>query len=92
MFHLMRPNSKIYPHTDSISIPATINHRIHIPISTKKDIIFHNGDDSIHMKEGHVYLIDNTKIHSIQNKTKDTDRIHLIIDWYTHEPKENLYT
>src|SRR5210317_923326 len=65
-FHLMKPKSKIYPHTDGISIPATINHRVHVPITTREDIIFKSGNVSLHMKEGHVYLLDNNKIHSTE--------------------------
>lgn len=33
------------------------------------------------MKEGHVYEIDNSRLHAVNNAS-DKDRIHLIIDCY----------
>lgn len=82
MFDLMEPKGYIEPHTDNLSLPARVNHRIHVPIVTDPSIIFTNETDVIHMKEGHIYEIENHLLHSVSNPTDDIRRIHLLLDWH----------
>jgi hypothetical protein len=83
-FHNTKPNGLSELHTDVGSDAALYNHRIHIPIKTNKRITFTAGLDTIHMKEGSVYAIDNSKLHGSYNASK-TNRIHLVVDWSVYE-------
>lgn len=57
-----------------------VTKRIHVPIITNKDCIFTIQDKSMNLKQGEIWLIDNTNMyHSVANNG-DNDRVHLIID------------
>lgn len=74
-------NCKIYPHYDK-GFSLKNAHRIHIPLQTHPSIIFNVDDEIISMKEGEIWEIDNTKLHSVENNSP-IDRIHFIIDYQT---------
>lgn len=74
-------NKKILPHIDSGNEHFFKTNRIHIPIVTNDKCQFTVSDETIHMKEGYVWEINNSlKTHSVDNDG-DTDRIHLLIDF-----------
>ena len=54
-------------------------HRLHVPIVTNPDVLFHIGDTKFHMEEGRVYEINNQQRHGVSN-LGNTHRIHLIVD------------
>lgn len=57
-------------------------HRLHIPIQTNPECIFTVGTISKHLQVGEIWEIDNdNKPHSVKNNGQ-TDRIHLLIDYY----------
>ena len=72
-------NSNILPHSDQ-GISLTNCKRTHIALITNDEITFTVNDEVKNLKEGEIWEIDNTKVHSVNNPT-DLDRIHLIIDW-----------
>ena len=78
-FSLLEKGTKILPHVDK-NIKKT-RRRIHIPIITNSRVLFFNNGHFLNMKEGHVYEIDNSRLHAVNNAS-DKDRIHLIIDCY----------
>jgi len=53
--------------------------RCHIPIITNEKVLFNVKDNSMNMKEGICYEINNVLLHSVENPTS-LDRVHLIID------------
>ena len=54
--------------------------RIHIPIITNPQCLFTVGGETIHMKCGEMWEINNdTKPHSVHNKGAE-DRVHLLVD------------
>jgi len=53
--------------------------RLHIPIVTDPSVMFSCGPDTLHMKTGGVYLIDNSDAHTVINPSSIA-RIHLVID------------
>ncbi len=53
--------------------------RIHIPIITNEEVIFHCGDKNVHMGEGECWIFDSWKTHKVVNSSK-FNRIHLVID------------
>jgi hypothetical protein len=59
----------------------TLVHRIHVPIITNEDTLFTCGDETINMKEGYAYEVNNQRYHSVVNNG-NTDRVHLLIDLY----------
>lgn len=53
--------------------------RIHVPIVTNPDVIFHCGDQAIHMQAGECWIFDSWRRHKVLNSS-DQDRVHLVID------------
>jgi hypothetical protein len=53
--------------------------RIHIPITTKPDILFYCGDQKIHMQAGECWIFDSWRRHKVVNNSSE-DRVHLVID------------
>jgi hypothetical protein len=53
--------------------------RIHIPIVTNPQVIFHCGNQAIHMRAGECWIFDSWRRHKVIN-TSDQDRVHLVID------------
>lgn len=53
--------------------------RFHIPIITNPDVDFVVGGESMNMKYGECWEINNNKLHYVNNRSGQ-DRIHLLID------------
>lgn len=53
--------------------------RIHVPIVTTPDVIFHCGDQQVHMAPGETWIFDSWKMHRVVNPSGKT-RVHLVID------------
>jgi len=53
--------------------------RLHIPIKTNDEVYFYCGDETVNMKEGECWLMDNSELHGVINNGDDY-RIHLVID------------
>lgn len=71
-------DNKILPHSDD-SPYLSAARRHHIPLKTNKDVMFFVGDETRHLPVGECWEINNNKIHSVTNHSKE-DRIHLMID------------
>ena len=71
-------NSDIRAHADGG--PLLLARRTHIPIITNPEVFFIVNDEEKNMKEGEIWEIDNSKVHSVENLS-DKDRIHFIIDY-----------
>ena len=53
--------------------------RIHIPVITNSQVIFHCGQERIHMAAGECWIFDSWRRHRVVNASSAT-RIHLVID------------
>jgi hypothetical protein len=53
--------------------------RLHIPVKTSDYVNFYCGGETINMKEGECWLMDNSRLHGVVNNGDDY-RIHLVID------------
>lgn len=73
-------NKDIPPHIDS-GVEMGIGCRIHIPLITNEKVIFNSGDTSMHLPIKNMYEINNTIIHSVNNRS-NMDRVHIIIDYF----------
>ncbi len=79
LFARLRAGGAIAPHVDRV--PSLLNcHRVHLPITSNRDVWFSVGGESINMRVGDLTEINNATVHTVENKS-DEDRIHLIIDW-----------
>jgi len=75
----LNPGGTIDPHQDKNHSLAH-SHRIHIPVLTNPQVIFHVGAQKRHMEEGEVVEINNRREHKVENPSQ-LERVHLIIDW-----------
>jgi hypothetical protein len=78
---IVRLSSKgtINRHVD-IGPMFTNAHRIHVPIETNDKALFMVGDETLIMKQGEMWEINNLREHYVDNGG-DEGRIHLIMDW-----------
>ena len=53
--------------------------RIHIPVLTNPAVVFHCGDEKLHMAAGECWIFDNWRRHNVINGGGQA-RIHLVID------------
>lgn len=53
--------------------------RIHVPIITSPEVIFHCGDQQVNMQSGEAWVFDSWKYHTVKNES-DIFRVHLVID------------
>lgn len=69
----------------SVPAHADINYhwfsrvRLHIPVQTQPEVLFHCGDETVHMAAGEAWLFDNWRPHRVENPT-GIERIHLVAD------------
>lgn len=74
----MMPNTKIVRHVDGGEM-LTVTRRCHIPITTSEEVYFSVFGNSVNMKVGTVYEINNLLPHEVENNS-DVERDHLILD------------
>ena len=53
--------------------------RVHIPIVTRPEVLFHCGGETVHMRGGEAWLFDNWRLHRVENPAPEA-RIHLVAD------------
>ncbi len=53
--------------------------RMHIPITTNENVIFHCGPERVHMRAGDCWIFDSWRRHRVVNASGE-DRVHLVID------------
>ena len=53
--------------------------RLHVPVITNEEVIFHCGPESVHMKAGDCWIFDHWRRHSVDNNSTEA-RVHLVID------------
>ena len=86
----LQVGGKIPKHTDAGA--SLLNcHRVHVPIITNKDVVFHVGGEEINMRAGEMWEINNGTVHGVENRG-DQDRVHLIIDWMPNYAGESEQT
>jgi hypothetical protein len=75
----LNPGGEIKAHQDK-NFSLAHSHRVHIPIISNKEVIFTVGEESCSLVPGSVVEINNRKMHSVVNSSKEA-RVHLIMDW-----------
>jgi hypothetical protein len=77
-FVRMLSNTSIRPHIDGGDMLYIIR-RCHIPLITNDKVFFTVLGNTVNMKTGTAYEINNGMLHSVENNS-DSDRVHLIVD------------
>lgn len=77
----LAPGGRIMPHADDqgeyVNDPS--RERYHVVIQGLPGSLYTNGDETVTMRTGEVWLFDPLLVHSIQNNSED-DRIHMLVD------------
>jgi Aspartyl/Asparaginyl beta-hydroxylase len=74
------PEGVIATHRDSGEFLERV-HRLHIPIQTNSDCFYLVENNTVHMKVGTLYEIDNQREHGVVNQGT-SDRIQLVVNVY----------
>ena len=74
----LAPGANVPAHAD-INYHWFYRVRLHIPVTTRPEVRFHCGGESVHMAPGEAWLFDNWRLHNVVNPTPD-ERIHLVAD------------
>jgi Aspartyl/Asparaginyl beta-hydroxylase len=80
MFARMAPGGEIKPHRDA-NAAAKWPHKIHVPLLTNDKVTFFVDGVGYHLPEGDAAEVNNMGVHAVKNDG-DTDRIHLIFEYY----------
>jgi quercetin dioxygenase-like cupin family protein len=75
----LKAGHSIAEHQDK-NFSLTHSHRVHLPIVTNDEVMFTVGSETINMRDGQVFEINNRRMHSVHNNG-DEDRVHLILDF-----------
>ena len=77
---LMRlaPGARVPPHAD-IHYHWHWRVRMHIPIFTWPEVLFHCDGQTVHMAAGEAWIFDNWRRHHVENNASET-RVHLVAD------------
>jgi hypothetical protein len=80
MFASMPPGGIIHPHIDA-NPAAKWPHKIHVPISTNERVVCFFGGREHFFPPGEAVEVNNLGPHWVRN-AGDTDRVHLIFEYY----------
>ena len=86
MLARMAPGGVIKPHRDA-NPAAKWPHKIHVPLVTNDKVTFFVDGVGYHFPEGEAVEVSNMAVHAVEN-AGDTDRIHLIFEYYDREQPE----
>jgi len=75
----LKAGCSIAEHQDK-NFSLTHSHRVHLPIITNDEVHFAVGKETINMREGQLFEINNRRLHAVHNDGAE-DRIHLIFDF-----------
>ena len=71
--------SEIFSHSDGDA--SHYIHKIHVPLITNPETVFHVGSQAEHLPAGEIIEVNNKRVHSVKNGG-DADRIHFIFECY----------
>lgn len=86
MFANMPPGGLIHPHIDA-NPSARWPHKIHVPLTTNGEVVCFFGGEARHLPEGQAVEVNNLAPHWVRNHGQ-TDRIHLIFEYYDADQPE----
>ena len=86
MLARMPAGGAIQPHRDA-NPAAKWPHKIHVPIVSNDQVVFRVEGAQYVMPEGEAVEVNNMGTHAVDNRG-DTDRIHLIFEYYDPDQPE----
>jgi hypothetical protein len=86
MLARMPPGGVIHPHIDA-NPAAKWPHKIHVPVSTNAGVVSFFGGGEHHFPTGQAVEVNNLAPHWVRNNG-DTDRVHLIFEYYDADQPE----
>jgi hypothetical protein len=86
MLARMPPGGVIHPHVDA-NPAAQWPHKIHVPLSTNDRVVCWFGEGEHHFPQGEAVEVNNLGPHWVCN-AGDTDRVHLIFEYYDADQPE----
>lgn len=86
-FGVVWSRSRLMRLAPGVGVPlhADINHhwhkrvRLHVPVFTTPEVLFHCDGETVHMAAGEAWIFDNWRPHHVENPSNST-RIHLVAD------------
>ncbi len=79
MFAWLPAGGEISRHSDGNA--SHYIHKIHVPLITNRETIFHVGRQAKHLPVGEIVEVNNKRVHAVKNDG-DQDRIHFIFECY----------
>lgn len=86
MLARMAPGGVIHPHRDA-NPAAKWPHKIHVPLATNEKVTFFVAGVGYNFPVGQAVEVNNMAVHAVKNEG-DTDRIHLIFEYYDRAQPE----
>lgn len=86
MLARMPAGGQILPHRDA-NPAAKWPHKIHVPLFTNEKVVFFVDGIGRNLAEGEAVEVNNLGVHAVRNDG-DTDRIHLIFEYYDPDQPE----
>lgn len=86
MLARMLPGGVIQPHRDE-NPAAKWPHKIHVPLKTNDQVTFYVDGTGYKFPVGEAVEVNNMGLHAVENRG-DTDRIHLIFEYYDSDEPE----
>jgi hypothetical protein len=83
MFAKMAPGGVIHAHRDA-SPSAKWPHKVHVPLQTNPKVLFFADPKRYHLGIGRAWEVNNLGLHAVNNDG-DTDRIHLIFEYFDRD-------
>ena len=89
MLAKLEAGGQIPKHTDA-GYSLMNCHRVHLPLITSEAVDFFVGGETVQMRAGELWEINNATEHAVSNNGTE-DRVHLIVDWMPnlHNKTEN---
>lgn len=75
----LNPGGEIAPHQD-MNFSLAHSHRVHLPVVSNENVLFTVGGETLNLREGGVYEINNRRVHQVGNRGHE-GRVHLILDF-----------
>ena len=86
----LAPGAVIKEHRDPGTAMQDGTTRLHIPIQTSPEVIFHIDGEAVHFSAGHAWHMDASCRHAVDNRGASA-RIHLVLDCITNPWLEELF-
>lgn len=75
----LKPGGRIALHQD-LNFSLGHSHRVHVPVITNDDVWFSVGHETLNLRPGEIWEINNRRLHSVRNDGAG-ERVHLILDF-----------